>query len=630
MTIDTDQENQAKTAKTEEANFNANLEYFFDPEQRKLFLDIVSETRDQWAKSRDENQTADFQFHGIRYHSARDPFREAKRQLEGALNSKTQHLICIGAGLGFLPEAAFQEKRVDSILLLESDPEVLFYLMRFKNWRNIAGAAGKTFQIHFSPSPEKDNLEDILPFFRNKNTDAIGVYSHRPAHQACPEKYGILKKRLVEILEKRMVNQATLIKFQEIWNKNIALNAGEILRGNTLSEFINRNKGNFDNIVIAGAGPSLGSSMEDLKKYRARFLLVAADTAFIPLIRNQIVPDIVIAADPQWINRHFAYCPEEEIRQPVWILDPVVSHGITHRLTQAKAAYLFWDNPFYLDLFLRETLGPRGEIAHGGSVTTNGFDLARQLKAGTIILIGQDLSFSNGLAHTKGAALESLIYQSNHRFATMENHNYRQLTALEPRYVIGKKDNTSETIRVATNDKMLLFIKWFNDQAHVTKNISLYNATAKGVRFEGYRDQTLAEILKEEKELTLKLNALEINPSNINTTALSIIRRVEQLIKDVRKIGNLYRENAAILRKGAAQNSGAIIRKNSREISKYEEANRIVSLNAQKEILNITEGPAQKNNEEALYVAMALGSKKLLYLLNKILIIVHNLEKAVI
>jgi hypothetical protein len=237
-----------------------------------------------------------------------------------------------------------------------------------------------------------------------------------------------------------------------------------LIKGKSLNTLVNEYKDKIRNIVICGAGPSLAESIPDLVKFRNRYFLISVDTAFIPLVKNNIIPDVVISADPQWLNHFFAMSPQAA--QCIWLMDPVVCYQSSHYLDKIKAPVYWWDNPFYLDCIIRD-FKSRGEIAHGGSVSTNAFDLALKLNPQTLILVGQDLSFSHKTAHVKGAVLESMIFFKNDRFHGFEMHNLRQMKSLPPRKVkqcIDKQDT------LFTNDKMRVFIDWFENQMIIFRN----------------------------------------------------------------------------------------------------------------------------------------------------------------
>ncbi|MDH5718295.1 MAG: DUF115 domain-containing protein [Spirochaetia bacterium] len=564
-----------------------------------------------------------FQKNNVWYHSRKDPYREAKRQLHGIIdkNKNTKHLILIGAGAGYIIHEAFLNNDIESILLIEPDLEVLVYLLNLVIIQEIIKE--KKLYIYFPENINIINLEPILPFIKGKKVETISIFTHPASYQAYSSLYTKVQDKMANLIEKRAVNQATLIKFQDIWNKNISLNIKEIILGEKLINITSKIK--TENIVIAGAGPSLSESYEELKKYRSNFLLIAADTAYIPLIKNNIIPDIVIAADPQWLNHY--YVLSKEVKKSIWILDPVVCHVIPHFLIANGCTMIWWDNPFYIDQIIRNHYGDRGEIAHGGSVTTNAFDLAVKFKARNIILTGQDLSFSNKTAHVKGSVLENMIYYKMNKYKTIENHNLKQMKALPALKVTSIKDNN-----IFTNAKLKVFIEWFENQAKIYNSgdniINLYNATKNGVKLKGFIYKDISEIFTNDNE-RLKVN-LDINKENVihENLELKIKNKLELILFDFNMLEKLYIENIKMLfeakRNPVKEKIKSLISKitaNDEKIKKYNEANQILSIGAQHTILEITEGSNSAFNDDGtiFYKAMLKTCKRTRYLFKKMI-----------
>jgi hypothetical protein len=80
--------------------------------------------------------------------------------------------------------------------------------------------------------------------------------------------------------------------------------------------------------------------------------------------------------------------------------------------------------------WIENSSGDKGEMCHGGSVSTNAYDFAKRLGAYPIILAGQDLAFTKGLAHAKGSYLDEQIHNKTNRISNAEMFNRRQLTFL--------------------------------------------------------------------------------------------------------------------------------------------------------------------------------------------------------
>ncbi len=568
------------------------------------------------------------EINGITFHSRRDPKKEARRQLDSLKSKNARHIILIGGGLGYLAKEALRDPDVESILLVEPLPEVFYYFVSLLKPDSIP--TGK-LKILYAGSLDEAGLESILPFLRGKNTSEIVIHTHHPSFVAAESVVGELNLRIRKLIEKRSINQATIIKFQNAWNRNIAANLRVIIRGGKKKDITAWLKDNFPDkdIIIAGAGPSLSTSMESLKKYRGHFLLFAADTAFIPFARSGVIPDITFASDPQVVNAYFAH--HRKAAQSIWMMDPVVISAMPHFLQKSGAKIFWWNNDFYMDAMIREYFGDRGGISHGGSVSTNAFSLATEINPPRIILIGQDLSFTGKTAHVRGAALEDRLYYTRTRTFTMENHNFSQLWALPKEPVPSLK----KTSGLYTNAKMKVFIEWFNvtAQEYLRKNPSaeILNATADGVFLKNFQHKPLEEIYGD--------NTAEISSTNHTAEAMDIpmlispepdrhqgfSEHLKSILRGLEKLQDLYTENISLTRKIIRKNNPEWNRRlnaNDTKIATYTKENSILSIGAQSSILQITENPElsghnQWENSLKLYEALAHSAVRTTQLFRK-------------
>ncbi|MES0488659.1 MAG: 6-hydroxymethylpterin diphosphokinase MptE-like protein [Leptospirales bacterium] len=592
------------------------------PEDRSTLQALLSEPPTQWVETLSSIlETGTFSLKNIWYHSRRDPVREVNRVVDAMVKNNRTGAILLGAGLGYLVKELLINKTIEFIAWIEPDAEMVFYFLNLFSLEKILSETEAEFILLHKG--ENNNLEELVRLLRGKNLDKVEVIPHTPSKKAHPEKYLGLEPKLKEILEIRTINQATIIKFQNLWNSNIALNVGAILQGLTLNEFIDTYNSKFTNIVICGAGPSLCDSIENLKINRNNYFLICADTAFLPLVRGGVTPDLVIGADPQSINRYFAY--HAAATETMWMLDPVVSYQMVHYLQQRKAKIFWWDNPFYLDEMVRNLYGDRGVIAHGGSASTNAFDLAIKLGAEKIILVGQDLAYTHNLAHTRGAALEERVFHSYNRFSNYEMVNYKQMKA-HPLVKIEPIKPQNETL--FSTAKLNIFVKWFEQQAaqiisKKTRKPVLFNATKQGIRLKHFSYKPLEEILTEKNNLKPEL----ISKSSKQCDYTKLKTKLATLKKDTLNLEELYRKN--LKHQKDLENSHnpatksqilASMKKVDNRISSFPEVNKILGLNAQHIILQITESDKGKSNDaESLYKTMILSAKRTSYLFKKAL-----------
>lgn len=525
------------------------------------------------------------------YHSQRNSQKETERAIATFQKNKIRYLIMVGAGLGHIPFWSLQENKIDSVFLIEPDLEILFYLLSLYNWQN------KNIIILHNEKFAEKKLDHVLEFLRGKNSSFVQIYFHKASLQALPQLYSDYQIRLPELLRTRKVNQNTLIKFQETWNRNILLNASTMIHSGTLKKLLDKLKPLAKEVpfVIAGAGPSLLQSLPHLKKYRDRFLLIAADTAFIPLTKQEIYPDITLSVDPQWLNHYFVAHPK--VACSLWLLDPAVCYANTRLLKSKKAKMFWWDNPFFLDEVIRNYLGSRGRIAHGGSVSTNAFDLAVQAKAKEIVLVGQDLSYPNLTAHVKGSVLEAAVFFKNDRFVTIENHNHKQMNSFSPIYMW----QTDKTKKVVTSHKMQVFIEWFEEKAKNTTSHNI-NASAHGVYLHGFDHLNLEIFLQQKKPNNFSLTQSITKEKETPSSYITLKKVISNINKESQLLYNAYKENYFISKEVStllAQNQKPSTQQlqrldqNDALNKKFHDTAKIISLGAQKSILQITEGSSE-------------------------------------
>jgi hypothetical protein len=506
-------------------------------------------------------------------HSERDARREAERAAQALAAGNA--LIAVSCGVGWLLDVL--PAGIGSLLLIEPSPFVAAAFLLARRYENFAD----TITLFADDLARSEALEEVLPWLQGKNLQKTTIYCHAASLAANKPLYTRAFERVGALLEKRSVNQATIVKFQQLWNKNILLNQRVISASATLNDLLALPAPSA--IVLAGAGPSLSASFAELKELRNYFVLFAADTALIPLNKAGIYPDVVLAADPQWLNHHFAESPDAARSR--WLMDPVVCPAIPHRLQRLGAQMAFWNNVFASDAFFRSR--DRGDVAHGGSVSTNAFDIAvRWLSAhpeqkGRLILIGQDLSFSDKQAHCRGAVLEAAVFNRANRLFSMEQHNLRQMKAMP---VLWQKGIRQPQVR--TNGKLRIFHEWFEARAADTDRtrVRLINATHDGAYLRGFEHLTLGEALA---GLTQERARCAWQHSAVET---DLRARAEKLIADLSAVYRYTSENAMLARqKNAAPQTLQQMNANDQKLKSTGIAREIAGLNAQALILKITE-----------------------------------------
>ena len=406
-------------------------------------------------------------------HSKHAPMKEAIRALTNKeFTDDIKTVIVIGAGLGYTIRHILQNSEAN-VIWVEEDRELLCLALGLFDY--------KPYQVRIQirllapgVSIQKDFIDSLVQ--SRSNLDTLIV-----SNPVLIREGGLLyqvSESIIRAINKKDANRATLTKFQNSWARNLSLNL-YWLRESAPVSLLFHSVSSETPVLVCGAGPSLTDLLPEILAIRNKIILVAVDTATSILTGAGIDPDYIVTVDPQAINSYYL---QGYVGKAAILIDPSTS-PLTSR-NMSKSRLYINDSPFPLfKLFQNSIAHPIGHIDSGGSVSTNALDFAEKLGSRLIILAGQDLGFTRGLAHAKGALLEERLNHKETRLFRRESHNQNQLSALPVRKlpsIHGDRD-------IRTNDKLVLFYRWFCNrvQEASSRRVQIYNATTAGARIEG-------------------------------------------------------------------------------------------------------------------------------------------------
>ena len=414
---------------------------------------------------------------GRSYHSRYDPLKEARRLAEEIQIEGEDQLVCFfGTGLGYSLRL-FRDARSNACVWFEPDPAVLGAALAVSDFRPELEDGSITVV------PRMPTEDDLAELFRGRGNRQIVFVSHRGSLGASDD-YRRLHEICETYLNKKDVNLATMARFDRAWARNLIANFHALSQARPVSELFGKLPGGA--ALVCGAGPSLEHDLEAIRANRDRYTLIAVDTALAVLTGAGIDPDIVVSVDPQPVNRYYL---EGYDGRTLWVIDPTTSY-LSPRMLPADRLY-YTASPFALAKWFFEFLDTApGEIAFGGSVSTNAYDLALKLGCTTVFLAGMDLGFTGGLAHVRGAVLEERLNYRESRLFRRELHNYRQLSALPVRFLPDLDGG-----QVQTNDKLIIFFRWFDNRIRLDQNegVRVLNCSSAGSRFADLDRASLAD-----------------------------------------------------------------------------------------------------------------------------------------
>lgn len=271
------------------------------------------------------------------------------------------------------------------------------------------------------------------------------------------------------------VEKNTIEEYGQEMGDNILSNIWEMCKGtsiNILRDEFEKNEVDFEKIpaIIVSAGPSLEKNIEDLKAASGIAFIISVDSAIPKLLSHDIVPDVIVTVDS---HKPLTLFRDRQIsRIPV-----IVCGQSRHEVLQEHIGkvIVFSGDTFMYKFFMQ--LGKEVEgVQTGGSVANNALSVAEYFGFRNIILVGQDLAFTDNKKHVKG------IYQER-EIGDEEDSEYT--------YVEGQDGNM-----LLTYANFKLYKEWFENRIVDNKELNVINATEGGALIHGAEHMTLKEAVE--------------------------------------------------------------------------------------------------------------------------------------
>lgn len=273
--------------------------------------------------------------------------------------------------------------------------------------------------------------------------------------------------------------------------------------------------------ILVSAGPSLDQSMANLKKAVGKCVIIAVDSAAVPLLNNGISPDFVTTLDFRELNSD--KLSPHLLKEAPFSLVAVISTSVptARRLPLDHLFFCFQDND--TQAWMIDALKVQDQMKPSGTVASLSLSFAQMIEADPIIMLGHDFALvSENADHVKG---------------TVFNHNWHQgKNLIHVKGVDGKI--------VKTQDFLLEFKQTFEKIMRQFPR-RYVNATAAGAHIEGTIVQNFEDVLKgyliqEIHVNTIVASALEKRPcvslSKFLKAANSQLREAKAQLKQVNSI----------------------------------------------------------------------------------------------
>lgn len=298
--------------------------------------------------------------------------------------------------------------------------------------------------------------------------------------------------------------------------------------------------------VIICPGPSLEKNIEQVKALKGKAVLIAVNHALHTVKNAGLTPDFVVAADPAaGLRDHFGDLDLSEISGVV--LGASV-HESLYDLPSAKQ-YITYSANLSAEAWLADFGIELPRLANGGTVSQVAFSLGLHWGCDPVVLVGQDLAFTNGNTYASGTLGDDAKVEEGPDGKMKHPHNQ---TLLQP----VKGWNGEEVFSSVQFD---VYRAWYEQFMRTPPPTRIVNCTEGGAFIEGMEHLPLRDVahgFTEEFEVAdvLREALKDFAPARRAAQALPILNRRVQAYESIERIAKRCARQAeqAVQRPAAA------------------------------------------------------------------------------
>lgn len=239
--------------------------------------------------------------------------------------------------------------------------------------------------------------------------------------------------------------------------------------------------------IVVSAGPSLEKNVELLREAKGKAVIIAVQTTLKPLLRLGIAPDFVTSLDYHEISRRF-FEGIEDFGNIHLVAEPKVTW---HVIDTFKGKVSLLKNEFG-DLCLGSAVRKRHAITAGSTVAHLAFYLAEYIGADPIVLIGQDLAFTDNMYYAPGNPIHDTWSVELNRFQTLEMKEWERV--LRNQQILRKVEDVHGRT-IYTDEQMFTYLQQF-ERDFANSTATVIDATEGGARKMGTTAMSLHEVLR--------------------------------------------------------------------------------------------------------------------------------------
>lgn len=479
--------------------------------------------------------------------SRRDPGAEARRFADRLDPREAGVAVVLGYGAGeHVAAVARRFGGTGGVVVFEPDVRLLRWL--FERQDHTAWLGRGHVAIVTDPS-DSAAITGALRGIEPLVSLGVRLLPHGPSQPRLGESASRFGDELTKVVRAIRTNVLTTLVQSETTLRNVLMNLGHYASGGGIGPLAGAGAGR--PAVVVSAGPSLRRNLDLLASpaVRERTIVIAAQTVLRPMLARNIRPDFVVALDHHEVSRRFYEgLTAHDVAGVTLVVEPKANPAIL----DAFPGRILCSEDELAEMILGEPLRRRhGAITPGATVAHLAYHLARHLACDPVVLIGQDLGFTDGQYYATGAAIHDTWAGELSGFRTLEMFEWERIVRSRHR-LHRTTDHAGRPIY--TDEQMLTYLVQFERifEEAARRGLTTIDATEGGVA----KQHTVAMALREAlapalarpapgpwREAWAERDRATQPPAPI----ASVAERIRRIRADARRIGALSREAAAML-----------------------------------------------------------------------------------
>ncbi|WP_196008106.1 motility associated factor glycosyltransferase family protein [Clostridium tyrobutyricum] len=437
---------------------------------------------------------------------------EAERLIKSIDFDKDSLIIVFGIGLGHhLLKLRDKISKDTRVFIIEYNMDVLKYTLKNIDLTSIFNTP-QFFLISGDNAQIKQQI--IYQVSSNfYNMVANIQYIVLPNYYIYEEKNIVIMKQIANRLSSYIISFGNSLDDMFHGFRNNYKNIEAFMKSNSIDEIKDRYK-NKPAIIVA-SGPSLQKNIKYLNSASGKALIISCDASLKACELNDVKPDAIASIERDKPTYDYYY-KDRKIDKNIVLVGPTVLWPQIYEEYKGKTIIMSKNNEGEEGWWASHFENVK-YIDQGQSCATVAFAVAKEAGCNPIILMGQDLAYTDGKIHSDITHTE------------YEGENNEDKMEIDEVYM---KDYEGNTIK--SNWIYSMFKSWFENQIVISPQLEVIDSTEGGAYIEGSKVMTLKDTI--EKYCTSEIESKMADYlEDITVDETYKLNKYNDLIKDIKK-----------------------------------------------------------------------------------------------